>query len=415
MVAPVSYRRAVILIIALLAAGIGGCAQQQPTTTVAKNYSFWPAAPDVPRVQYLTSFNTSADVNPDRNKFDEMLYGKASELGITKPYGLAMWNGRIYVTDLRAKGVVVLDLRKRETRVMGLGGSQEVEKAIDVTIGPDGTKYVIDSNKNAIFVFDPDERFVRMFTMADFNPVGVAIYQNELFVSDFKGACVKVLDARTGQPLRVIGRAGPEDGSFVRPLSIRIDNEGNLLVADVFKCRIQKFSRSGELLMAFGQSGNRAGDFVRPKHMGVGSDGSIYVVDAAFNNVQVFDENGKVAGFFGAMGNHPGAMDLPAGLWIQEADLDLFQQYIHPAFQAERLIVVSNQFGPNKVAVYAQGQLKPGKTLADISAGRAMTAVGLEDPKKSSTTRPITIGTPLPAGFGPATAPATQPVPATGR
>jgi hypothetical protein len=157
--------------------------------------------------------------------------------------------------------------------------------------------------------------------------------------------------------------------------------------------------------MAFGQVGNRAGDFVRPKHMAIDSQGMIYIVDAAFNNVQVFDEKGKIAGFFGSLGTHPGAMDLPAGLWVTESDMDLFQQYVHPAFEARRLVIVSNQFGPNKIAVYAEGHLKPGKTLADIRAGR--TSVVEEGPATRPTSQPITIGTPLPPELSPpSTAPA---------
>jgi DNA-binding beta-propeller fold protein YncE len=375
---------------------VGGCGQQQQTAP-EKTWSFWPAPPDLPRVQFLTGYNTSDDVSTARSKFDEMLYGKTPELAIIKPYGIAYWNGRIYVTDLRSAGVTVLDLRLQQTRVMGQGGGADVKKAIDVAIGPDGTKYVIDSTDNTIVVFDPQERYQRTIILPDFNPVGLAVYQNELYVADFQGAIVKVLDASSGQIVRTIGTPGPNDGQFVRPLSMRFDRDGNLLVGDVFKCRIQKFTREGKFLMAFGQIGNRAGDFVRPKHMDVDGEGMLYVVDAAFSNVQVFDKSGRVVGFFGTKGPHPGAMDLPAGICVVESDLDLFQQYLHPAFEASRVIVVSNQFGPTKISVYGIGHLKAGKTLADISAGRANVAGALEPTNKRPTSGPITIGRPLPA------------------
>jgi DNA-binding beta-propeller fold protein YncE len=382
-----------LIVLSLLA--IGGCGQQQPVAE-QKTWTFWPAPPDAPRVQFLTAYNTSEDVSSARSKFDEMLYGKTPELAIIKPYGIACWNGRIYVTDLRSPGVTVLDVRQQQTRVMGSGGAADVKKAIDIAIAPDGTKYVIDSTDNTIAVFDPAERYLRTIILPDFNPVGVAVYGSELFVADFQGAIVKVLDASSGQIVRTIGKPGPNDGEFVRPLSMRFDREGNLLVGDVFKCRIQKFTRDGKFLMAFGQIGNRAGDFVRPKHMDVDSTGLLYVVDAAFSNVQVFDQAGKVVGFFGTKGEHPGAMDLPAGICVVESDLDLFAPYVHPAFEAQRIIVVSNQFGASKISVYAAGQLKPGKTLADISTGRTNVAVGLEPTAKKPTTGPITIGRPVP-------------------
>jgi DNA-binding beta-propeller fold protein YncE len=401
-------RLVLCLITVFISLGGFGCSQDQKSGAVKKTYSFWPPAPDSPHIQFLVSYNSSADVSPSRSKFDELLYGQATEQGITKPSGIAYWNGRIYVTDLRSIGVAVFDLRKKQARMMGVSGSGSIERPVDVSVGPDGKKYVIDSAKNSIVVFDPEEGYLYTITQRDFNPVAMCVYQNELYVSDFAGACVKVLDAASGKLLRTIGSPGTEDGHFVRPVAVKVDHEGNILVADVLKCRVQKFTRDGKLLMAFGEIGNRVGDFVRPKHMAIGKDGMIYVVDAAFNNVQVFDPLGKFVGFFGSLGDFPGSMNLPFGLWISDEDLDLFQQYVHPAFQARRLIFVSNQFGANKIAVYAEGELKPGKTVADITADRSDVKLGLET-EKGSTTRPIGMGSPLPPDMFPATAPATAP------
>jgi DNA-binding beta-propeller fold protein YncE len=263
---------------------------------------------------------------------------------------------------------------------------------------------VLDSARNVIVVFDADERYVTTFAHKDFNPVDVTIWQNELFVSDFEASMVKVLDARTGAILRTIGSPGTGDGQFARPLGIRMDNQGNLLVADVMNCRVQKFTRDGKFLLAFGRTGDRPGEFVRPKHLTTDSQGKIYVVDAAFSNVQVFDDRGRIAGFFGSLGNHPGSMNLPAGIWISETDLDLFADYIHPAFQANRLIIVTNQFGADKVAVYAEGQLKPGKTVADLHGSRSEVETGLAS-ETAPTSQPITIGVPLPPELLPTTTP----------
>ena len=38
-------------------------------------------------------------------------------------FSVRMWNGRIYICDVRGKGVTVLDLRKKQTRVMGASGT----------------------------------------------------------------------------------------------------------------------------------------------------------------------------------------------------------------------------------------------------------------------------------------------------
>jgi DNA-binding beta-propeller fold protein YncE len=390
--ATTSVTRAGLVALTILTMLLTGCASEKPVAKKAaiKQYAFWPEPPDEPHIQFLVAYNSSRDIAPAKTGFEEAIYGKDQEqaLDVSKPYGVAMWNGRIYVSDIRGRGVIVLDIRKKETRVMGAGGAGAVSKASDIAVASDGTKYVVDLTQNAIVVFDADERYVQTIAMNNARPVGICVYKDLLYVADFKGQIVRVFNRYSGQELRTIGEAGGDDGKFIQPIKVATDKDGNVFVADVMRCRVQKFSPDGQLLHAFGQSGNRPGDFVRPKHLAVGSDNILFVVDAAFNNVQMFDEEDKIMMYFGSAGPHPGSMNLPAGLAINEGDLDLFQDYIHPAFQAERLIVVTNQFGDAKVSVYAMGHLKPGKTLADISNSRAKVNKGVEPEK--STTQPAT-------------------------
>ncbi len=394
-----------VLAAAAAAGAIAGCESGGSAGPSGQpQYAFWPPAPDQPRVQFLTSYQKASDnrISHDGGKLNEFLYGKETvvDLPINKPYGLAYWDGRIYVTDLRGAGVMVLDLKKRETRLMGSKGAGAVKRAVAICVGADGTKYVADIVQNAILVFDANERFVKMFTAANLNPTGLAIRGNELFVADLAGHVVKVLDVNTGNQLRTIGTQGHEDGQFESPLSVTLDSQGNLYVVDVLACRVQKFNAAGEFVMGFGQVGARPGDFVRPKQMAVAADGTIFVVDASFNNVQVFDEKGLIMGYFGGPGNYVGAMDLPAGLALVEnpADMQLFAQYIHPDFEAQRLVIVSNQFGADKVAVYALGQLKPGRTVAGINASRIVIKESVTTDRSKSpdvlTTQPIDLGSP---------------------
>ena len=398
-----------ILMLLVVAAG---CTHQAPAT-VKRTYSFWPAAPDEPRVQFLVAYNSSADIQPPQSKFDEMLYGAANIKPFSKPYGVAMWQGSIYLCDVRSAGVTVLDLRKHQTRMVGLGGTTPITKAQDIAISPDGYKFVVDGGHQGIAVLDPDDKLVTTLAPKGLNPVSVAVYQNELFVADFAGKTIKVMDRATGRVLRTIGEpageAGVGDGQFWWPLTVRVDPEGNVVVSDLFTCRIQKFSRDGKFLFRFAEQGKRAGDLNKPKHFSFDKNGYMYIADSAFNNVQVFDREGKVVDFFGTRGTHPGAMDIPAGVYVDEraTDLEAFGQYIHPAFQAERLVIVTNQFGNSRVAVYAQGRLKPGKTQADVIAARAPVASATQPTTGPDLVPDIDISG-VPAGV-PATAPAPAP------
>jgi len=394
--------RQITLIAIAVTLTLAGCApKQQPTPVEKQGYAFWPPAPDEPHIQFLTAINSSKDVAPrSKGGFDDMVYGAEQEqvLAVQKPYGVRMWNGRIYVCEIRSQGVTVLDLVKQQTRVMGATGRGQIKKAVDIAIAPDGTKYVVDQADAAIKVFSPDERFVTAYALPKSRPAGACIFGPYLYVTDFENAHVKILDRNYGTVLKTFGERGGLDGQFIGPLAITADKQGCVYVTDPIRARVQKFGPDGAFLMGFGSAGNRPGNFVRPKHLGVGSDGNIHVVDAAFNNVQVFDPQGKFVGYYGSRGSHPGAMDLPAGLEIIEGNSDLFQRFVHPAFQAERVIVVANQFGGQKLGIYAMGGLKSGKTVADLG-NQANVASGTAAP----TTQPALVL--------PATLPAAPPSP----
>ncbi len=330
-------------------------------------YSFWPPPPDEPRIQFLTSYRYSADVEPTRGALDAIVFGSEQRvLPIGKPYGVDIWDGRIYVCDITNPGVVILDLANQQTRIMNASGVDFMRQPTDLAIAPDGTKYVADRRRGRIFVFNADDRHVSSFGEAGLVPVSVAVHDQELYVADFQTQTILVFDRFTGQRIRSIGAPGGEEGSFIRPLGLDVDAEGNIYVTDAIRGRLQKFSPTGELIFARGEIADSVGNFVRPKHVAVDRDGIVYVVDAAFQNVQMFDAENNVLMFFGSPGSHPGAMSLPAGIAVYD-DVQPWQSLVHPAFEAKRIIIVSNQFGLNKVAVYALGQLKEGRTIADIA------------------------------------------------
>ncbi len=222
------------------------------------------------------------------------------------------------------------------------------------------------------------------------------MHGNELFATDYKTNRVEVFDRTTGNSLRFIGGPGTKKGQMIGPLGITTDDNGNLYVDDIINCRVQKFASDGKYLGLFGALGDHPGTFTRPKHIAVDHDGVIYVVDAAFQNVQMFDRKFQPLLFFGNPGTYPGSMDLPAGICVHDGDLDLFKDQIPDVFEAQHLILVTNQFGDHKVSVYATGRLKKGHTVNDISASKGVVTQG-------TATQPTTgVGAPLPT-TGPGT------------
>ena len=88
-------------------------------------------------------------------------------------------------------------------------------------------------------------------------------------------------------------------------------------------------------------------------------------MDAAFNNVQVFNRDGRLLMFFGGGGEKPGNLVLPAKISIDYDNLKYFTPYVAPGFEVRFLVLVTSQFGPRRVDVYAYGQEKGRKYPTD--------------------------------------------------
>lgn len=360
------------------AGGPGGA--KASGNTGANTYAFWPQFPVDPRIQFVRAYSGSGDLSDAKpSALEQVVFGKdvAREAMINKPYGVTVKNGRIYVCDLRAGSLVVLDLAKKQTRLVGTSGANRLSNPAAVAVADDGTIYVAESERGAVMVFDARERYSHSMGFSKFKPSALAIHADRLYACDMGGQAIQIFDRKTGKHLGSIGSVGDGDGQFRLPLGVATDAQGNVYVSDMMRCRVQKFSPDGTFIAGVGTVGDIPGSFVRPKHIAVDSDGIVYVVDAAFQNVQMFDDQLRLLMFFGAAGPFPGAMNLPAGIAVADSGLEFFQGLVHPGFDAKRLVVVTNQFGDAKVSVYAMGELRKGFTAADLAKSSVAVTAGI--------------------------------------
>lgn len=377
-------RRSIAAGLGVIACVLAGCSsgpRAEPKPTGAGgSYAFWPQFPDEPRIQFLRSFSGSGDVAPTPSGgFQKLIFGSegAGEEGIQKPYGVAAKDGRVYVCDIRNASVTVLDIQKRQTRLIGTTGANALGHPVDVAVSDDDMLYVADNERGAVLVYDASERFAKIFGYAGMKPVALAVHDDRLYVCDMNAHAVEVFDRRDGKRIGTIGSVGDEDGQFRVPLGVDTDAAGNVYVSDMMRCRVQRFSPDGKFISAMGTLGDYAGSFARPKQVAVDREGIQYVVDAAFQNIQMFDDQSRLLMSFGAAGDFPGAMNLPVGVCVADTGLDYFKQDYHPGFQPRRLIFVTNQFGPNKVSVYALGDRKKEYALADLASSTVAVSQGV--------------------------------------
>lgn len=276
---------------------------------------------------------------------------------LARPYGVAMFEGRLYVADSRAPALVVFDLVRRHMELIPGSGGGRLARPINVTIDATGTKYVTDTGRKQVVVFDSADRFVAAFgAPGQFTPVDTAVLQERLYVVDVEHHQVHVLNPVTGETLLKFGRPGSEPGELFQPTNVAIGPQGDVYVVETGNFRVQRFTAQGRPVRTYGQVGTGAGSFARPKGIAIDRAGRMYVGDAAFQNVQIFDGEGRVLMHFGDPGDGFDGLVLPAGVAIDYGSVPLFRSYADPGFDLEYVIFVASQFGPNKVDVFGFGQ-----------------------------------------------------------
>ena len=350
------FRTALLAALTLISAA---CAAQK--RDVRTSPLFYPPAPDLPRLQYLTSLSGSKDVET-QSAFNRFVVGEKREVKLDKPYGVAIHQGKIYVCDTNAS-VVVFDLtRKTFETLKGAAGPGALMQPTNITIDPEGAKYVADPIRGQVVVFDRDDAYVRAYgEPGSWRPVDAAPFEDRLYVADVANHVVRVIDLQSGETLKTIGDKGEPDQRLDRPTNLAFDRQGRLYVTDFGRFQVVAFDRDGHYLSAFGKPGDGPGHFARPKGIAVDREGRLYAVDASFNNVQVFNPDGRLLMFFGEGGEAPGRFLLPAKVLIDYDNVESFREYVGAGFVPEYLVLITNQFGPRSVSVLAYGR-EEGKT-----------------------------------------------------
>lgn len=309
-------------------AALSGCATT-PVEAPAAPLVF-PSPPAEPRFFFERSlrFNDNVQQPAAADKFKRFISGGAKEVrGLVKPFDVAAYHGRIYVTDSIQKLVVLFDIPGGRYVEFGNSEPAALDKPTGITVSSAGEVFVADTGAQKIRVYSGDGIYLRSIGDAQSlqrpSDVAVDVERNRLYVVDAGGVesqqhGVKVFDLTTGEPLQFIGKRGTEPGDFNLPLQAALDNDGNLYVVDSGNFRVEGFAPDNKLIVNFGSLGRYPGQFARPKGIATDPLGNIYVVDSAFGNFQIFDPNGQLLLFIGKRGeaSRPANYMLPAGIAV---------------------------------------------------------------------------------------------------
>jgi DNA-binding beta-propeller fold protein YncE len=249
---------------------------------------------------------------------------------LVKPYGVAVYHGRVYVTDTVDREVMVFDIAGKRFFIFGDRPPGELHQPHGIAIAPArGEVYVCDNTSRRVMVYDLDGKFLRSLGSKKVfdRPTGIAASPDgtKLYVVDTGGLTsmnhhVVVLDSTTGEVLQTIGSRGNGPGQFNLPLLDAVGPDGTLYVVDGGNFRVEAFNPDGTFKLKFGGVGRLPGQFARPKGIATDKEGNVYVVDTAFGNFQIFNPQGQLLMFVGSRGEaaEPGKFMLPAGIAVDE-------------------------------------------------------------------------------------------------
>ena len=338
----------------LLLTLLAGCGTTKPAPKTT--YTFFPPPPDEPRIQFLTAFSSEADLGRSRGFADYVIGTQTTAEALAKPYGLALHGGKVFVCDTVAGLIEVFDLQKKRAAYFSPTDEGKLRMPINVTIDEDGTRYVADTGRKQVIIFREDGAFQNAIGRKDeMKPADVAVSTNRVYVADLQGHAVRVYDKADQKFLFTIPAAGKtNEGKLFSPVNLALDSgNGRLLVSDLGGFVVQVYDLDGKFLRTIGRQGVGIGKFARPKGVAVDRQGLTYVVDAATQVVQVFDTEGRLLLYFGEPGaSSRGQLVLPAAVKVDYDHVNYFQKYVAPGYDCEYLILVTSQFGGQKVSVF---------------------------------------------------------------
>jgi DNA-binding beta-propeller fold protein YncE len=341
------------VLVPILSLVFGCTGGHNPVPIDVANLTVYPSPPDSARIQFLTSISSSADVAGKPSFLERYVLGDETEKMIHKPYGITSIRDKIYVCDTMLPGLEIIDLSKKTFDYFTPSGSGQLQKPVNCAIDDRNRIYVADTGRRQIVIFSADGIFVNSIGDGiNGKPTDVCVYRSQIYICDLEAHMIKVYDMSGDKMIRefpVVDKNYPQ--YLFSPTNIFVfDNK--IYVTDTGDARIKVFTIEGEYEKSIGSFGKQPGQFVRPKGLQVDPEGNLFVVDAAFENIQIFDDQDRLLLFFGGRYNKPGSMWLPAGVALDANNLDHFSKYVYNGFNLQYLILMTNQYGPDKINIY---------------------------------------------------------------
>ena len=222
-------------------------------------------------------------------------------------------------------GVVArLSIQKLGTPIRTIGG---INKPWGVAVNQRGEIIVAVGWTHCISIFSPGEEVIRTFGSegwAQFSGVAVDGDGNILVVDESKHRIQKF--TASGKFLTAVGQSGNRHLEFSSPVGVAI-NHKKVYICDKNNHRIQILNADLTFSSSFGSRGSRNGQFMYPWDVAIDSTGNVYVADSGGNHIQVFTAEGKFLRKFGKKGSGGGELNFPSSVSIDSDGIVYVTEY----------------------------------------------------------------------------------------
>ncbi len=234
---------------------------------------------------------------PRRRTFS---FGLRREGELKKPAGICTDdNGLVYVVDSSARRLVVFDALG--LYVGHIDGNRDWDRPTAVAAAPDGSRLHVldvggvDSDRHRVWSYDAEGRSLgwmggRGEEPGRFNlPADLTLGPDgTLWVLDAGNFRVQGFDP-AGRVVQNWGGVGTAVGQLARPRGLAVDRDGLVYVSDAMFCNVQVFQPDGRMLLALGgrAEADEPGRYRLPARLACDETGRVYVVDQALHKVEV--------------------------------------------------------------------------------------------------------------------------------
>ena len=195
------------------------------------------------------------------------------------PRSLSAPPGKIVITEYSSHCVSTLEIHGQKCERFVISGDMRgiMKNPAGIAVDEEGNIYV--SCPDKLLKFNSNHKLVKCVQGELDDPRGMAIYQDQLYVSDRKNNCIQVFDLNLNH-IPSIGSCGGK--WFDEPFDVTFDADGNMYVAEYVNNRVQVLNRRGDSRMiGEGEIGSPSGLHV--------ARGKLFVCDYKDDRIVVYD------------------------------------------------------------------------------------------------------------------------------